>query len=624
MSHPKNLRTRLDALSLFVQTFVPALAQDTTQSAVVVTGAREAISAARLAADVVVIDRARIEASAADSVEQLLQREAGVQLSRNGGPGANAGLFIRGASSAQTLVLIDGVRVGSATTGQAEFEGLALAAIERIEVLRGPGSSLYGADALGGVVQIFTRRAAPGASLALGVGGYGQRDAALAGSARLGAVDASATLSHERFAGLSALRANDTFGNYNPDRDGFTRSSGTARFALVPAAGQTLALNLFTSRLNAQYDASEFLPPNYAPNAAPDFRNHLLMQSAALEHRAAPAPDWRTLVRASWQGSTLESGGSSSDHFRTRRQQLDAQATWSPQPQQQITLALEGLRERASSTLFVADVARHNSALVLAYAGRLAALDVQADVRSDHSSDYGQVGSGRIGASWSLTSNLRVRGLVGNTFRAPSFNDLYYPGFGVATLKPERGRSAELGLVAKDGASEASATWWRNRVRELIGYESDRSFCPTGFEYDFGCARNTGRARLQGASLAAATVAGPWSISARLDFLDARDEASGKRLVRRAAHQEALTARWRGGAWRLGAELQRVGARPEGGRMLAAYTTLDLSASWRIDAAWSLQAALRNALNRDYEPALDYQSTCRQAWLGLRWSGSGV
>jgi vitamin B12 transporter len=109
----------------------------------------------------------RIRESAATSLEDLLQREAGLQLSRSGGPGANAGLFIRGAGSGNTLVLIDGVRIGAATAGLPELEALSLASIERIEVLRGPGSSLYGADAVGGVVQIFTRRGS-GAAAAVG------------------------------------------------------------------------------------------------------------------------------------------------------------------------------------------------------------------------------------------------------------------------------------------------------------------------------------------------------------------------------------------------------------------------------------------------------------------------
>jgi vitamin B12 transporter len=128
------------------------------QPPVVVTGAREPLAPERVAGDVVVIDEETIRATLADSLGDLLRREAGVQLSRAGGPGQGTGVLLRGAGAGQTVVLVDGVRVGSATLGLAALEQLGLAQVERIEILRGPGSTLVGADAIGGVVQVFTRR----------------------------------------------------------------------------------------------------------------------------------------------------------------------------------------------------------------------------------------------------------------------------------------------------------------------------------------------------------------------------------------------------------------------------------------------------------------------------------
>ena len=146
---------------------------------VTVIASREALPLHQVTSDVVVIDEKRIRESTADSIEDLLRREAGVQLSRSGGPGHAAGILLRGASTSSTLVLIDGVRVGSATLAQVEFEAISLTQIERIEVLRGPGSSLYGADAVGGVVLITTRRGEGPASLSgrVAFGEYGSREA---------------------------------------------------------------------------------------------------------------------------------------------------------------------------------------------------------------------------------------------------------------------------------------------------------------------------------------------------------------------------------------------------------------------------------------------------------------
>lgn len=160
-------------------------------------------------------------------------------------------------------------------------------------------------------------------------------------------------------------------------------------------------------------------------------------------------------------------------------------------------------------------------------------------------------------------------------------------------------------------------------MRDLIAYEPDRSFCPPAADYDFGCARNIGLARLQGATLHAAGRAGRWALGGQLDFLEARNETTRARLTRRAAHHGSLTADYQAGDWSAGAALLRVGARPEAGDTLAAYTTVDLKAQWRLSPTWQVFLRLLNATDRDHEPALDYRPLGRQAWVGLRFAGAG-
>jgi vitamin B12 transporter len=179
----------------------------------------------------------------------------------------------------------------------------------------------------------------------------------------------------------------------------------------------------------------------------------------------------------------------------------------------------------------------------------------------------------------------------------------------------------EAGLAWRGARAEAQATVYRNRVRDLIGFQPDPAGCPPDPAYAFGCAANVARATLQGATLSGALQWGAWSLRGTADFLDAVDDATGERLPRRAAHQESLAADWTAGAWTAGAALLRLGARPDGGKVLAAETTLDLKAAWRFAKGWSLEAKLLNATDRDVEPARDYQGLGRQAWLGLRWAG---
>ena len=621
---PSAVRSLL-AVAVLAALAAPASSQ-TVLGPIVVIGSREPQPLDRVTADIVVIDAERIRASSADSIEDLLRREAGVQLSRTGGPGQSASVFIRGAGAANSVVLIDGVRIGSATLSQVEFESLGLSQIERIEVLRGPGSSLYGADAVGGVVQIFTKRGEgdPRVTARAAVGGYHSYDLQTGVSGAQGGFDYAASLGRESSRGVSALRPGDQFGNFNPDDDGFKRDTAQAKLGFTPATGHRVGVSLISSRLNAQFDASEFAPPTFAQDNTPDFRNKLDTDVIALDYRGVISPVWTTTALLSHDNDDLKSGGNIIDRFRTQRDQITWQNALKLGTDQQLVVALEHLNEKAHSDSFVEDVKRDNTALVLGYTGGFGAHVIQADLRNDHNSAYGNNTTGRLGWSVEIANNLRVRALAGTTFRAPSFNELFFPGFGVPTITAEKGRSVEVGLTWRKDESEASATVYNNRVRDMIAYEPDRTLCPSDPAYDFGCARNIGRARLQGATLSGSTRFGALRVAATVDVLDAKDLDTQQRLTRRAAHQENLSADYDLGAWSVGAAVLSVGSRPDGSVKLAAYQTLDLRARWRFTPQWQLEAKLLNATNRDIEPARDYQSLGRQAWIGVRYDGKGL
>ncbi len=589
----------------------------------VVTGSHEPVSLDRLAADVVLIDRATIETTTADSVADLLRREAGVQISRNGGPGQSSGALLRGAASVNTVVLVDGVRIGSATLGFAQLDALSPTQVDHIEVLRGPGSSLFGADAVGGVVQIFTRRGSHGAHLdaQAAVGGYGSSDVSAALSGAAGPWDYAVSAGRERSRGVSALRPGDTFGNYNPDTDGYGLTTAQARIGLTPSPGHRIGLTLLASRLNAQYDGAEYLPPDFLQDPTPDFRNRLTTNVATLDWRGVLGPALTASARVAHSVDDLHSGGSVVERFRTVRDRMTAQIAWQAGAVGEVIGAVEHVQESARASSFSSDAGRRTNSIVVALEGTAGGWSWQADLRHDDSSDVGGVGTARLGGSLRLSPQWRLRALAGTTFRAPSFNDLYYPGYGVATLRPERGRSVEVGVNWREGPSEVAATLYRNRVRDLIGYESDPAACPADPSYSFGCARNLSRARLQGATLSGHHQAGALGLRAQLDLVDATDEATGHRLARRAAHQGSLSTDWTAGRWTFGASLLRIGSRPDGGAQLPAETTLDLSALWRLSTRWQLQAKLLNATDTDVQPALDYQGLGRQAWLMLRYQG---
>jgi vitamin B12 transporter len=591
---------------------------------VVVTGTREPEALSRSSADIVVIDAATIRNTTADSVEDLLRREAGMQLLRNGGPGQTSGFFIRGASTTETIVLVDGVRVGSASAGQGEFEALSLAQIDHIEVLRGPASSLYGADGVGGVVQIFTRRGdgSPNVTGHAAIGGYRSRQGDLGVSGSQGGFDYAATIGRESSRGVSAIRPNDLFGLFNPDDDGYSRNFGNLRLGYTPAPGHRIGVNLLETHLNAQFDSAEF-DAEFNPDPSPDFRNRLTTKVASIDYRGAISSIWTTTLQLAHDLDDEVSGGTMLSRFTTRRDQATWQNALRLSPDHAIVIAYERLRESVSGDVFAVAPERSNNALVLGYSGQLSALGLQADVRHDDNSAFGDNTTGRLSGSFQVMQGLKLRALAGTTFRAPTFNDCCYPFFGIATIQPEHGRSIEVGASWQSATTSASATLYRNRIRNLIGFDPDPNLtdCPPGY---FGCAANTSRARLQGATLGATQRWGGLDVRASVDLLDARDADSGVRLTRRAAHQETLAADYAVGMWSVGGSILDVGSRPDSGVVLGGYALVDLRAGWRFLPRWRLEAKLLNALDHRVEPVRDYQGLGRQAWLGIRFDGRGL
>ncbi len=609
-------------LALFPLT---ALAQSQLDP-VVVTGSREALPLSQNTGDIVVIDAETIRNSTADSVADLLRREAGLQLARNGGPGQNSGFFLRGASTNGTLVLLDGVRIGSATLGQAEFEALNLAQIDHIEILRGPASSLYGADGVGGVVQIFTRRSdgAPRFVAGAAIGGYTSAKSDVGVSGGRGPVDYAASLQSESSRGVSALRQDDGFGDFNLDRDGYSLYSGNLKFGYTPAPGHRIGVSFVQTHLDAQFDSAEFNPPNFTADPSPDFRNHLTTRVVSVDYRGTITSAWTTTLQLARSVDDLTSGGTTFTRFITNRDQETWQNAVKLGSDQHVVLAYEHLSEAVTGDSFATPLSRDNHAGVLGYSGQFGPHSLQADIRQDDNSVYGSNTTGRAGYAFEIVSGLKVRALAGTTFRAPTFNDLYYPGYGVSTVQPEHGRSIEAGLAWQSGGSTASVTIYRNQVRNLINFQPDRTFCPADPSYDFGCASNVGRARLQGATIAGSQRIGSFSIGGTIDLLDAKDADTGVRLTRRAAQQESIIADYDLGAWSFGGSLLFVGSRPDGGVVLGGYGTVDLRAVWRFQPHWRLEAKMLNALDHRIEPVLDYQGLGRQAWIGVRFDSTGI
>jgi vitamin B12 transporter len=587
-----------------------ALPAHAAQDTVVVTASRSPERASAAVAEVSVIDRATLDRSAGRTLVEILAQLPGLQFSANGGLGKSASVFIRGLEARHTLLLLDGVRIGSATLGTPSLDNLPLDTVERIEVVRGPMSALYGSDAVGGVIQIFTARGKPGlqpvARISAGSDRYGQASAGIGYGQ--GGFDASLQVQHTETRGFSATNSKVQFGQYNPDRDGFRQDGGSLRLGWQFAPDWRVEALAVESNGRTGYDDGP------GTDAQAGLHNSLRL----LQLSGRPMADWHSqlsLSRATDAYDTLSSASiyATLGAIETRQTQL----SWENRIATPIGTALvlvERLAQQVSrpnQPFALSD--RTINGLALGLNGQAAGHSWQAALRRDQNSQFGGQSTGALGYAYQLAPAWRAGLSYGTSFVAPSFNQLYYPGFGNPLLQPETGRQTEAHLRWAEGAHSVRATVYENRIR---GYISSGP-APT----------NIPRTRIPGVTVA---YEGQWNalkLGASLDHLNPRNDTAGsanfdKLLPRRAQNMAKAQADWTSGAWVLGASLSGYSERfddPANSLRLAGYATLDLRADWAVAPDWTLGARVNNVANRVYETAYGYNQALRQGFLTLRY-----
>jgi vitamin B12 transporter len=611
---------RLALLPLALAAAFPALAQPAAAEPAlretVVTAARVEQPLSDLVADVSIIDRATIERSGATGVADVLARLPGIEIARSGGLGNTSSVFVRGAESRFTAVYIDGVRVESQSTGGPNWESIPLAQIDRIEVLRGPAAAVYGSDAIGGVIQLFTRKGEAGVSPYVGVG-IGSRnlrriEAGVSGAA--GGFDYSLGVAREKSDGFN-VRLDP---GYDPDRDGYRNTSGNARLGFQINAQHRLEATLLASDLKSGYD--DF---GYVPGAPVDDRSRYKLRTAGLSWTAQWTDVWRTRLSLSDSIGKYETVP---NFYRTetdlRGFLFQNEFRFGPHL---VTAALERREDKLKNAPGVGDFAspgldrdRSQDAIALGYGFTQGPHALQINLRHDDDSEFGGQNTGSIAYGFSVTPAWRVTASAGTAFRAPTLYQRFSE-YGVAGLDPEKGRNVELGLRYAEGATSASATVYRNRVRNLIGFDYSSTACQSFF----GCYGNTARATYEGVTLAASQRFGDVTLRGSLDFQDPRDDISDKLLVQRARRHGTLGADLRLGTWTLGAEVQASGMRyadAANSQRLHGYAVFNLSATAPITPELSVVARIDNVADRDYQLVRNYATPGRAAYLGLKWA----
>lgn len=611
------LPLRLSALLLALAAALPSLAQ-TQLKEVVVTASRVATPITDVIADVSVIDRTVLDQAGQSSLREVLAQQPGIQMISNGSYRSQTGIFLRGAAASQTLVLIDGVRVGSATSGSVSYENMPLDRIERIEILRGAASALYGPDAVGGVIQIFTRNPSEQLELSahLGAGSDGQAQAAASIRGRAGAIAYSLGLTREQATGIS-VSANPLSSGFNPDEDGFTSRSMDAKITATLSNEQGLSLGLLHSQTEYQFDGKPSPNPLALTKLTSDARAKPVLNQIHLKWDAQWTPQWSSslMLGASDDESVSEYfripdgafGGST--QFNTQRRQLGWQNDMTL-GKDVLSFLLETRSEAVDSSTHYAVKERDVHSALLSYAMNRAQWNALAVLRNDENSQFGSFTNWALSGGYKLTQALRAVASVGTSFQAPSFNQLYFPGFGTPTLTPQQNRGGEIGLKYNQGALTMGAVAYYN---EIQGYIVPATNVQSSL------------AVLRGATLSAEAQRGATRYAVSYDYADPRMQPSDQRLVRVAQNLLNLSVNHRLGALNLFGELRLSSDREDnnlaftGRDVLAGYGLLNLGVDWKIRKDLSLLARINNATDTQYMLANGYTVPGRNFFVSASW-----
>jgi vitamin B12 transporter len=587
---------------------------------VVVTATRTERKASEALASVSVIDRAEIERRQAQSVQDVLRGVPGLSISNDGGLGKNASLFLRGTESDHALVLIDGVRAGSTTLGQAAFQDLPIDQIERIEIVRGPRSSLYGSEAVGGVIQIFTRKGGGGFKpyLSFGAGSHSlyKTSSGISGGDDKAWYSLNGARLETRGFNACDGDAKESFGGCfarEPDPDGYRNTSGAARAGYRFDNGLEIEGNLLHAEGDNEFDGA--------------FQNRSTFVQQLLGGRAqyAPTDFWTLKLRA---GRTLDESNSYKDRrfsnrFNTQRVTANWQNDFALAQGHLLTVGLDYYNDQVDSDIGYAVTSRDNKAGFAQYQLNWGGFDAALGARYDDNEQFGSRPTGNFALGYGFDNGVRLSASWGNAFKAPTFNELYYPNFGTPNLAPESSESWELGASGRHFGVAWALNGYRTEIDQMITPVFDLSRCGPPFYF---CAQNVDRARILGLEAQASTRLFGFDLASTLSLLDPENQGEGKnrgnRLARRSQTQFRFDIDRAVGPARLGATVHGEGRRFDDAanlHRLNGFVTVDLRAAVNIYKGLSLEGRLANLLDEHYETARFYHQDGRNFLLTLRY-----
>jgi len=562
---------------------------------IIITANRTSQSTADILSSVKVISRADIDLSSAASIAELLNEVNGIQITQNGGAGQATSLFSRGTNSSHTLVVIDGQRVSSATLGQVAFADLAIEQIERIEIIKGPRAALWGSDAIGGVIQIFTRKLAAGEVAAdISIGNMNQQQLAVSGA--LGHGNGSTTFT----ASTKSSDGYDVFTLAENDDDGYNREN----FSLV---GQQELNKHWQLHWLAKYDQGESEYDNaYGGANESAFENKQWQLSASqingVWNQAFFVGQQQNEERTFGNGITKKQGS----FFQTSR----LQASWlgGLQLNKQLTANIGfDLIDEEVEAITLYDVTQRDSKATFA---RLAfdndTLMLDGALRFDDIEGVDSEVTYNLSAGLRFAQDSLVSLSIGSGFKAPSFNDLYFPesiySYGNPDLVAELSESIELLIKSELLGVNTELSFYNTKIENLIEWQPDENYA---YYPD-----NVDKAEINGIELTLAAALLGLNHQIQLSYLDAKDSNTNKPLIRRAEQTASYQVSQRWQKLSLLANVNYQGEREDAAFdpvtfapirvQLPSHTLINVSAAYQVSSDWSVALKVNNLFDKEY------------------------
>ncbi len=585
----------------------------TLRDSIVVSANRVATEAQEVGSSVSVITAEEIELRGGSTLADLLRTIPGLEVARGGGPGQVTSVFLRGGSSSHTLVLVDGVRVNAPATGAFDFADLATDLVDRVEIVRGPQSTLYGSEAMAGVISIITRRGGPGFRLSAlaEAGELDHRRWRLGVDGGSGRFDVAAAVSDESTGGVSAAVVQPP-----AEDDPFDLASATARLGLALGDDGRIGLDLRAFDATVANDGFDFF-------AGPvDDLNRLQERrglTASLRFQEQLGKRWNQTVVGGWNDDDL-AGSDADDLFSNfavdgRSVELSAQSDVALSANDTLSFGFSW-EERQVVSAGSFDQSVDLRSVFVHHAGSVGdGLHLTAGLRHDDHSQFGGETTWRLSASWSVgrEGRTRLHGTAGSGFKAPTLNDLFFPFFSNPGLSPETSRGFDLGVerALLGGRLTLDVTWFDTDFDDLIAFDF-ATFTP----------QNVAEAASAGVELTLGYRPGEgFQLAASHTWNETEDRGTGQPLARRPENRSTLELYFRPlerlrGAATLVAVRDRIDS---DGSEMDDYERADLTLRWRASEAFEPYLRLENVFDEDYEEVNGFTTPGRVAVVGVGW-----